>query len=329
MLDLNPRVQVGGKGMSESVVQVVAAAVFDGEGRVLIARRADDVHQGGLWEFPGGKLEAGEDARSALRRELAEEVGIRVSAARPLIRVRHDYPDKSVLLDVWRVDGFEGEAHGREGQPLQWVAPASLGEYDFPAANAPIVGAVQLPDAYLITPDLGDTPPADFLRHLEWRLQAGIRLVQLRAKSLGESKYSHLAREVAALCHRHGARLLLNADAAQVQATGADGVHLSSGALRRCKARPLAAGLVAVSCHDADELAQAAAIRADFALLSPVAATASHPDIEPMGWARFRERVALAPFPVYALGGMGLDDIETAWAHGGQGVAAIRALWEA
>jgi len=316
--------------MSESVVPVVAAAVFDDAGRVLITRRADDAHQGGLWEFPGGKREAGEDVCGALRRELVEEVGVHIKRARPLIRVRHDYPDKSVLLDVWRVNGFEGEAHGREGQSLQWVAPESLGEYDFPAANAPIVRAVQLPDAYLITPDLGDTPPADFLHHLQSRLQAGIRLVQLRAKSLGESEYLHLAREAAELCHRYGARLLLNADAAQVAAAGADGVHLSSSALRKYagRPRPAGAGLVAVSCHDAEELAQAEALGTDFALLSPVAATASHPDIEPLGWERFRERVEPVPFPVYALGGMGPDDIETAWAHGGQGVAAIRALWE-
>ncbi len=317
--------------MNEFVQQVVAAAVFDGEGRVLITRRADDAHQGGLWEFPGGKLEAGEDARSALQRELEEEVGIHITQARPLIRVRHDYPDKSVLLDVWRVDGFVGEAHGREGQPLQWIDPAALGDYPFPAANAPIVRAVQLPDAYLITPDLGDTPSVDFLCHLESRLQAGIRLVQLRAKSLGESEYLQLAREAAALCHRYGARLLLNADAVQVAAAGADGVHLSSSALSKCAGRPLAAGagLVAASCHDVEELAQAEAIGADFALLSPVAATASHPDIEPLGWERFSERVEPVPYPVYALGGMGPDDIETAWAHGGQGVAAIRALWEA
>lgn len=314
--------------MSETLVKVAAAAVFDGEGRVLISRRADDAHQGGLWEFPGGKLEAGEDARDALQRELVEEVGIHITHARPLIRVRHDYPDKSVLLDVWRVDGFEGEAHGREGQPLQWVVPESLGEYDFPAANYPIVRAVQLPGAYLITPDLGDTPPADFLRQLASRLQAGIRLVQLRAKSLGESEYLQLAREAVTLCHRHGARLLLNADAAQVAAAGADGVHLSSGHLRDCKTRPLGGdGLVAASCHSADELAHAAAIGADFALLSPVAATASHPDAEPLGWVGFSELVERVPFPVYALGGMGPADRETAWAHGAQGIAAIRALW--
>ena len=89
-------------------VHVAAAAIFDDRGRVLISRRPAHLHQGDLWEFPGGKLEPGESVESALHRELYEELGICVQAARPLIRVLHDYHDKSVLLDVWRVDNFTG-----------------------------------------------------------------------------------------------------------------------------------------------------------------------------------------------------------------------------
>jgi len=125
-------------------LHVVAAAVFSEDGRVLITRRHEHAHQGGLWEFPGGKVEAGETTREALARELHEEIGIEVRQARPLIRVRHDYPDKSVLLDVWRVDAFVGKkpccgSTGREGQPIKWVEPEQLSEYDFPAANLPII----------------------------------------------------------------------------------------------------------------------------------------------------------------------------------------------
>lgn len=100
-----------------------------------------------------GKVEDGEPVRAALARELEEELGIRVERARPLIQVRHDYADKHVLLDVWEVDGFSGEAHGAEGQPLAWVEPRELADYEFPAANAPIVQAARLPAHYLITPD--------------------------------------------------------------------------------------------------------------------------------------------------------------------------------
>ena len=116
-------------------VHVAAAVIRGADGRVLIARRPDDKHQGGLWEFPGGKVEEGEVVQAALSRELEEELGIRVSAARPLIQVHHDYPDKHVLLDVWEVSAFTGEPHGAEGQPLAWVAPRDLGQYEFPEAN--------------------------------------------------------------------------------------------------------------------------------------------------------------------------------------------------
>ena len=103
---------------------VVAAVIVNGSQEVLLAKRPLDRHQGGLWEFPGGKVERGEDVRAALMRELNEELGIIIQDARPLIKIRHAYPDKAVLLDVWRVTAFAGEPHGREGQPIEWVAAA-------------------------------------------------------------------------------------------------------------------------------------------------------------------------------------------------------------
>ena len=126
-------------------IHVAAAVIRDNSGKILIARRADTQHQGGLWEFPGGKVEADESVTTALGRELHEELGIVVDVARPLIKVQHDYPDKQVLLDVWEVSAFTGEPHGAEGQPLEWVAPRDLLNYDFPAANQPIVAAARLP----------------------------------------------------------------------------------------------------------------------------------------------------------------------------------------
>ena len=137
-------------------IHVIAAVIRDAQNRALIAKRPDHVHQGGLWEFPGGKLEDREPRFEGLARELREELGIRVTDARPLLDIRHDYPDKSVRLDVWLVTGFDGEAHGAEGQPVRWVAANELDEYEFPAANGPIVRAAQLPERYLITPDVED-----------------------------------------------------------------------------------------------------------------------------------------------------------------------------
>ena len=153
--------------------------------------------------------------------------------ARPLIKVRHDYPDKSVLLDVWRVNEFTGEPHGKEGQPVEWVSPRELPHRDFPAANRPIVTAARLPSVYLVTPEPEDT--VKFIDRLETLLEAGVSLVQFRAKSLNGKVYRRLARRVISICARADARLLLNAPPALAEELGADGVHLSSAALLRSR----------------------------------------------------------------------------------------------
>lgn len=126
-----------------SIVHVAVGVVLDAQQRILLTKRAADAHQGGLWEFPGGKVEDGETLAEALRRELREELGITIGAPEPLLEVRHDYGDKQVFLDVHVVRSFEGEAAGLEGQPLRWVPASELSNYEFPAANVPIVEAVE------------------------------------------------------------------------------------------------------------------------------------------------------------------------------------------
>lgn len=119
-------------------VHVVAGVILR-DARVLVTRRHRDAHQGGLWEFPGGKRESGEAVEQTLRRELREELGIEVARCAPLLEVNHDYGDKQVLLDVWLVEDFSGEARGREGQPLRWCDASDLRSLSFPAANTDIV----------------------------------------------------------------------------------------------------------------------------------------------------------------------------------------------
>ena len=128
-------------------VHVAVAVISDGEGRVLLTRRRADSHQGGLWEFPGGKVEDGEDLSAALRRELEEELGIAIGEHRPLLEVRHDYGDKQVFLDVHEVLSFAGNPQPLEQQPMCWVPLAELGSFRFPAANEPIVLALCEPRA--------------------------------------------------------------------------------------------------------------------------------------------------------------------------------------
>lgn len=123
-------------------IHVAVGVIVNKQREILIALRPDHVHQGGLWEFPGGKVEPGEQVEQALARELREELDISVSGCRPLVEIAHDYPDKQVLLDVWWVDAFEGKPRGSEGQPVRWVAGEFLAEYAFPEANVPILKAV-------------------------------------------------------------------------------------------------------------------------------------------------------------------------------------------
>ena len=124
-------------------VHVAVGVILNTRGRVLITRRATDSHQGGLWEFPGGKVESGESVQEALHRELREELGIEIAPADPLLEIRHNYSDKDALLDVWVVRHFTGDPEGCEGQPLVWAALDQLDRYSFPAANEPILEAVK------------------------------------------------------------------------------------------------------------------------------------------------------------------------------------------
>ena len=123
-------------------VHVAVGVILDRANRILITRRGDNAHQGGLWEFPGGKVELGESVQHALQRELREELGISIGVARPLLEVHHDYGDKTVFLDVYVVREFSGEPKGLEGQPLEWVAEGQLQNFEFPQANVPIADAV-------------------------------------------------------------------------------------------------------------------------------------------------------------------------------------------
>jgi 8-oxo-dGTP diphosphatase len=124
-------------------IHVVAAVIYGDLGQILIARRPKHLHQGGLWEFPGGKIEAGESAYQGLVRELNEELAINVTTATPYMQVSHDYRDKHVLLDIWQVTAFTGEPRGVEGQECRWVPLTELlgdaSSYEFPEANKPIL----------------------------------------------------------------------------------------------------------------------------------------------------------------------------------------------
>ena len=221
---------------------MAAGVICNARGEILVARRFEHAHQGGRWEFPGGKLEPGEDVRAGLARELDEELGISLDSARPLIRVRHDYPDRAVLLDVWRVTGWQGRVHSREGQALRWLGADAFTGLLMPAADVPVVKALRLPDCYLVTPSPGSDRGV-FLAALSASIDAGVELVSLRAKELPAASLVSLCRQAAGICRARGARLLINADPELLAASGADGIHLDSARLMATTSRPVPAGV--------------------------------------------------------------------------------------
>ena len=258
-------------------------------------------------------------------------------------------------MHVCKVISYQGEATGLEGQQVEWLPVSQLSDHNFPAANLPVIKALQLPDRYLITGKF--TYSDDFVYKLKHALDRGVKLVQLRLKdkkkkkkknwrsakyrpSLGITENSRegisqlqfLLEQTAELCGQAGANLMLNLsagcldkiDLSQIEFAG---FHADSKTLNTLSQRPEGT-LFSASCHNMAELLLAIKLNSDFVVLSPVQKTASHPDMQAMGWQQFSNLIENIPVPVYALGGVSESDLQAAWQHGAQGIAAISALWE-
>lgn len=306
---------------------VVAAALIDGEGRVLIAQRPKGHHHAGLWEFPGGKREAAESPVQALARELREELGIKLEDAAPLIRVPFDLGSRAIVLDAYQVTGFHGQPQAHEHQALRWVAPDELKLYSMPGADRPVAAALYLPDRIAVTPaELTD--PALITAGVQALLAQGFGLIQLRCPGLSQTVQRELAAGLLPAFQRQAAKLLLNGDIEGAERLGCS-LHLRSQQLQQIGQRPrLAAGQsLSAACHHRADLDRAESLHADFAVLGSVNPTASHPGRPALGWAGFAELRALSSLPIYAIGGLAAGQIGEARRQGAQGVAAIRAFW--
>ena len=307
---------------NKEFIHVAVGVVFDQSGRILIARRPDHLHQGGLWEFPGGKVDKGETVEEALFRELLEEVGIKIGKTDNLIQIEHDYGDKQVILDVLKVTDFSGEAHGRENQAVKWVDLAELCNYDFPAANRGIINAIRLPPYYMITGEYLEL--SAYITAIDKAVRKGVSLIQFRAKHLEPNTYVDFANKLLERYQESKTNIILNSTLDIFQNTKAAGLHLSSKALYDFESRPIDyKKLLSASVHNQHELEKALRLEADFIVVSPVKKTTSHPEAVPIGWERLGALVKCANCPVYALGGLALNDIEKSIAFGAKGIAGI------
>ncbi|MCZ7563388.1 MAG: Nudix family hydrolase [Burkholderiales bacterium] len=306
-------------------MDVAVAVLVRPDATVLLARRPAGRVYAGYWEFPGGKVEAGETIEHALARELAEELGIAVERAYPWITRVFEYEHATVRLHFHRVVAWSGEPHCREHEGIVWQRVDELTVAPVLPANGPVMKALGLPAEYAVT-DAATRGEAQCLQALRRRLAGGLRLVQVREKTMTRERLVAFAREVVSAAHAHGARVLVNGDLEAARAAGADGVQLPAAHIAALDARPTFA-LVGASCHDSTELRRAEARGADFAVLGPVRATPTHPQTLPLGWPGFRALAAGAAVPVFAIGGLTRADFDAAWASGAHGLAMIRGSW--
>jgi 8-oxo-dGTP diphosphatase len=305
-------------------VDVAVAVLIRADGAALLARRPASKVYSGYWEFPGGKVEPGEPVEDALRRELFEELGIEVEGAYPWITRIFAYPHATVRLHFHRVYAWRGEPRALEHTAIAWQRPEAADVTPMLPANGPVLRALSLPPEYAIT-RAGELSEKEFFARLAARLAGGLKLIQVREKTMPRDVLKRFAERVLALARAHDAKVLVNSDIELARDIGADGVHLTAAQLRG--ARPDVPWCGA-SCHSKDELRFAEGLGADFAVLGPVRATPSHPDAVPLGWERFREISAGTSIPVYALGGVMPGDLERARICGAHGLAMVRGAWE-
>ena len=303
-------------------------------------------------------MEPGETPRHALTRELREELGIEVETAYPWVTRVFTYPHATVRLNFFRVTKWSGELHPHEGQEFAWQCvsdicpPHGNSVSSFPRkrepslikpldsrmrendgitvspilpANAPILRALELPSLYAIS-NVAELGVEEFIHRLEGALHNGLRLVQLRERNLSRAEMRALSLRVVELTHAHGVQVLINSDVELAQEVGADGTHFTSAQLAALRERP-ALPWCAASCHNKEELQRAEELGMDFAVLGSVLPTQSHPGAAHLGWEAFGKIAAGSSIPVYALGGLCCDDMETAWQHGAHGVALLRQAW--
>ena len=300
------------------MIEVVAAVLERADGSFLLAQRPQGKVYAGWWEFPGGKVEAGEPLGRALERELLEELGIRVGKAYPWITRVHVYEHATVMLHFFRVVEWQGEPLPHEGQCFAWQRIDQPVVEPLLPANGPVLASLALPLEYAIT-DAKALGLVAQLERLEARVRGGLRLIQVRDRDNWER--AQLIYAVKSIAQEHGARVLVNGGPA------ADGIHYSAQELMRLRSRPPEAALAAASCHTVQELGHAMAIGLDFAVLGPVKATPTHPGASLLGWDGFRRIVEGASIPVYAIGGLGPGDMDRARAAGAHGLAMIRGAW--
>ena len=300
-----------------NITEVAAAVIERPDGEFLLACRPEGKPYPGYWEFPGGKIEPGEDARDALVRELQEELDITVRESTPWITRVYAYTHATVRLHFFRVTAWDGEPKPLEDQAIAWQRPGATTVSPMLPANAPVLSALALP-AVMVVSNASESSFERWILALSACLAEERVLVQIREKGLDALRVQHLLSRALARAEPFGAPVVVNSDCGHF--AQAHGVHLTSAALVAADARPHEP-LAGASCHTRVELEKAATLGLDYAVVGPVKPTSSHPGAPGIGWDAFSVLVAGLPMPVYAIGGLTRGDLAEARRHGAHGIA--------
>ena len=313
---------------SIKTIEVVAGIMQDAQGRVLLGQRAANTFYPGYWEFPGGKIEPGESAKEALVRELREELDITVTDLSAWFQTSHTYPHAHVKLHFFHVHAWQGTPKAIIHSALSWQKPGNLNIHPSLPTTAPALKRLQLPTRMGITHAWQIGLDAQ-LRALDKALSRGLRLIQVREPGLDEVALSTFFEAAQQRASAYQAIVLYNGTTLQAQTLKAHGLHLNSQALRIAHQQGQRPDFewVGAACHCAEDLKMAEQLALDYAVLSPVCPTLSHPGEPSLGWTQFQTLANAISLPVFALGGLNWGDLDVAQTHHAHGIGMLRGAW--
>ena len=310
-----------------SRLHVVVGILFNSnKDKILISKRTEKSELSDFWEFPGGKVESNEVPFSALNREFTEELGVDIKKAVRLVEINHDYVETKVLLDVWIINEYEGEPIALEGQEIEWSRIDNLSNYRFLEANKHIMQTLFLPEIYGIS-NQSYSNLSKLYSDAKNYFSRGLKIFQLRLKLEKDNELIKEVKKLSIEAKKHGAKLILNGNASDVECFSVDGIHLKSREIFNYTSRPISSDyILGASCHDESEIHHAIKLNVNYIVISPVLNTNSHPKDRALGWDKFKELTVHANIPVYALGGLLHSDLKLAKENGAYGIAMITAL---
>ena len=307
-------------------VNVSVAVLINNNRQVLLGQRPHPKSWEGWWEFPGGKIEKGETSVDALYREIDEEIGVKITQFKKWVIRKYSHGGNDITLHFFKVYGWEGEVTSKENQKLVWTHLQNPNVSPILPANLFIQKAFDLPKYYAIT-NLSETSKKVFFNQLQNRISNGLKMIQVREKNISFDEFKIFSNEVIKICKPKGVKVIINSDVNLAYEIKADGVHLRSKDLISIKKIPKNL-IVSASCHTQEEIYIAEKLNINFLVLSAIKKTLSHPDIKPIGWDEFEKIVNRVNTPIYALGGLGVNDYSIALENGAIGIASQRSIWQ-